>query len=163
VDCQPYGSNSHGHTHVYRAPKAACRSCPLRDQCGSKKKGPKWVRSIARSEDPAATAAFKAKMETEEAKAIYRKRSHRRVPTRLDQRAMWTSPVSMPWTREGLDGSYLGLPQLQHHSLVQHTTQAQCCRHSSSNCSCLSTHWQAFFSRSEPRTGAGKLYIALCR
>ena len=32
-------------------------------------------RSITRSEDPAATTAFKAKMETEEAKAIYRQRS----------------------------------------------------------------------------------------
>jgi hypothetical protein len=47
-----------GRTHVYRAPKAACRCCPLRDQCGPKKKGPTWVRSIARSEDPSATAAF---------------------------------------------------------------------------------------------------------
>jgi hypothetical protein len=60
---------------IYRAPKAACRCCPLRDECGPKKKGPEWRRSITRGEDPAATAAFKAKMETEEAKAIYRQRS----------------------------------------------------------------------------------------
>ena len=41
--------------------------CPLRDQCGPKKKGPEWRRSITRSEDPAATC-FQSKMETEEAK-----------------------------------------------------------------------------------------------
>ena len=69
-------NSEHGvRTQVYRAPKAACRCCPLRDQCGPKKKGLKWVRSVTRSEDPAATTAFKAKMETEEAKAIYRQRS----------------------------------------------------------------------------------------
>ena len=69
-------NGEHGvRTHVYRAPKAACRSCALRDQCGPKKKRPKWVRSITRSADPAATNAFKAKMETEEAKAIYKQRS----------------------------------------------------------------------------------------
>jgi hypothetical protein len=54
-------------THVYRAPKAACRSCDLLDQCGPKKKGAGWRRSVTRSEDPAATTAFKAKMETREA------------------------------------------------------------------------------------------------
>jgi hypothetical protein len=62
-------------TSVYRAPKAACRTCALRDQCGPKKKKPDWVRSVTRSVDPAATTAFKAKMETEEAKATYRQRS----------------------------------------------------------------------------------------
>jgi transposase len=69
-------NNEHGvRLQIYRAPKAACRCCPLRDQCGPKKKGSEWRRSITRGEDPAATAAFKAKMETEEAKAIYRQRS----------------------------------------------------------------------------------------
>ena len=69
-------NGEHGvRTHVYRAPKAACRSCALRDQCGPKKKKPDWVRSVTRSVDPAATTAFKAKMETEEAKTIYRQRS----------------------------------------------------------------------------------------
>jgi transposase len=69
-------NNEHGvRLQIYRAPKAACRCCPLRDQCGPKKKGSEWRRSITRGEDPAVTAAFKAKMETEEAKAIYRQRS----------------------------------------------------------------------------------------
>ena len=60
----------------YRAPKAACRSCALRSQCAPPKARPAWVRSIGRSEEPAATLAFKAKMATEQAKQIYRQRSH---------------------------------------------------------------------------------------
>jgi transposase len=61
--------------HEYRAPKAACKKCPLRDLCAPPKARPEWVRSVARSEEPAATRAFKAKMATEEAKQIYRQRS----------------------------------------------------------------------------------------
>ena len=62
-------------THLYKAPAAACCSCVYRDQCASKKPRPKWRRIITRIEQPAATVAFKAKMETEEAKQIYRQRS----------------------------------------------------------------------------------------
>jgi hypothetical protein len=62
-------------THIYKASKAACRPCEFRDQCGPKKRRTGWRRSITRSVDPAATAAFKAKMETEAAKQIYRQRS----------------------------------------------------------------------------------------
>jgi transposase len=62
-------------THLYKAPAAVCCSCLYRDQCASKKPRPKWRRIITRIEQPAATAAFKAKMETEEAKQIYRQRS----------------------------------------------------------------------------------------
>ena len=62
-------------THLYKAPAAACFSCVYRDQCASKKPRPKWRRIITRIEQPAATVAFKAKMETEEAKQIYRQRS----------------------------------------------------------------------------------------
>jgi hypothetical protein len=62
-------------THAYKAPKAACLRCPLRDQCGPKKAAPHWRRSIVRTEEPPATTTFKAKMETEEAKQIYRQRS----------------------------------------------------------------------------------------
>jgi len=61
--------------HEYRAPKAACRSCALRSQCAPPKARPDWVRSIGRSEEPAATVAFKAKMATPEAQAIYAQRS----------------------------------------------------------------------------------------
>jgi len=69
-------SREHGiRIHVYRAPKEACRKCPLRSQCAPQKARPDWVRSIARSEEPAATRAFKAKMATEEAKQIYAQRS----------------------------------------------------------------------------------------
>ena len=33
----------------------------------------------------------------------------------------------MPWPMEGVDGSDMGMSQLQHHTLVLHTTQARCC------------------------------------
>lgn len=62
-------------TRVYRASKATCRRCPLRNQCGPKKQRVGWARSICRNEDPPASAVFKAKMETEAAKQIYRQRS----------------------------------------------------------------------------------------
>ena len=69
-------NREHGlRIHVYRAPKAACRSCALRSQCAPSNARPAWVRSIGRSEEPAATAAFKAKMATEQAKQIYGQRS----------------------------------------------------------------------------------------
>jgi hypothetical protein len=61
--------------HMYRAPREACQGCPLRRQCAPPTARPAWVRSIARSEEPAATRAFKAKMATEEAKQIYAQRS----------------------------------------------------------------------------------------
>jgi transposase len=63
------------HTHVYRAPKAACRNCPLRGPCAPQDARSAWRRSITRSEEPATTMAFKAKMATEEARQIYAKRS----------------------------------------------------------------------------------------
>ena len=47
----------------------------MRTQCAPPKARPAWVRSISRSEEPAATRAFKAKMATEEAQQIYAQRS----------------------------------------------------------------------------------------
>jgi len=61
--------------HVYRAPKAACRSCALRRQCAPQKARPAGVRSVTRSEAPAATLAFKAKMATPKGQEIYAQRS----------------------------------------------------------------------------------------
>jgi len=63
------------HTHVYRAPKTACPSCPRRGQCAPQQARPAWTRSITRMEEPATTTAFKAKMATAEAQQIYAKRS----------------------------------------------------------------------------------------
>jgi len=60
---------------VYRPPKEACQKCVLRSQCAPQKARPAWVRSITRSEEPAATRAFKARMATPEAQEIYAQRS----------------------------------------------------------------------------------------
>ena len=62
-------------THVYRAPKEACRSCALRSQCSPPNARSAWRRSITRIEEPSATTAFKAKMKTEAAQQIYAQRS----------------------------------------------------------------------------------------
>ena len=69
-------NREHGvRIHVYHAPREACRGCALRCPCAPPKARPAWVRSITRSEEPAATLAFKAKMATEEAQRIYAQRS----------------------------------------------------------------------------------------
>jgi len=69
-------NREHGvRTHVYKAPKAACRACLHRGECASKNARPDWRRSITRIEEPAATTAFKAKMKTPEAQEIYSQRS----------------------------------------------------------------------------------------
>ena len=49
----------------------------------------------------------------------------RRVPARLDQGALRVTAVSLSGSGEDNDGSDLGLPELQPHTLVQLTTQAQ--------------------------------------
>jgi transposase len=69
-------NRGHGvRTHVYRAPKEACRKCPLRSQCAPPNPRAGWRRSITRIEEPSATTSFKAKMKTEEAQQIYAQRS----------------------------------------------------------------------------------------
>lgn len=62
-------------THVYHAGKTACFECPLRGQCAPPHASPGWWRSITRTEEPATTTTFKAKMATEEAQQIYAQRS----------------------------------------------------------------------------------------
>ena len=62
-------------THLYKTLAAACCSCVYRDKCASKKPRPKWRRIITRIQQPSATVNCKTKMETEEAKQIYRQRS----------------------------------------------------------------------------------------
>ena len=57
--------------HQYRAKAADCHSCPFRNQCCPKNA----PRMIIRIEDSAAVKAFKDKMQTEEAKQIYRTRA----------------------------------------------------------------------------------------
>lgn len=57
--------------HQYRAQAADCQNCPFRDQCCPKNA----PRMIIRIEDSEAVRAFKDKMQTEEAKQIYRTRA----------------------------------------------------------------------------------------
>jgi hypothetical protein len=73
---QAIQNREHGvRIHVYRTPREACPGCTLRRQCAPQNARPAWVRSITRSEEPAATLAFKAKMATQEAQRIYAQRS----------------------------------------------------------------------------------------
>ena len=62
-----------GTQRLYRVGKGECGQCPQRIECLGKDQ--KADRSISRRTDGAAVAAFKQKMETEVAKAIYRTRS----------------------------------------------------------------------------------------
>jgi len=55
----------------YRAERADCAACPFRSQC-CPKTSPRWV---VRKEDSETVKAFRAKMETEQAKQIYRRRA----------------------------------------------------------------------------------------
>jgi transposase len=57
--------------HQYRAKVADCNNCPFRDQCCPKTS----PRMVIRKEDSEAVRAFRAKMQTQEAKQIYRCRS----------------------------------------------------------------------------------------
>jgi len=62
-------------THVYHAGKTVCGKCPLRSQCAPAGARLGWRRSLTRTEEPAATTAFKTKMATEQAQQIYARRS----------------------------------------------------------------------------------------
>src|SRR5882762_7475091 len=55
----------------YRALESDCAACPFRDQCCPKNA----TRGIVRREDSEAVKAFRAKMQTDEAKQIYRTRA----------------------------------------------------------------------------------------
>jgi transposase len=57
--------------HSYRAPATDCRACPFQDRCCPKNS----PRLVVRKEDSPAVAAFRAKMETDEAKQLYRTRA----------------------------------------------------------------------------------------
>jgi len=57
--------------HQYRASAAACAACPLKPKCcPTAARG----RTIVRTEEASAVSAFRAKMQREEAKQIYRQR-----------------------------------------------------------------------------------------
>jgi Transposase DDE domain len=68
---------SRGRRTYARVPRAkgGMSQLPLRGQCAPPAPRPTWRRSITRSEEPAITTAFKAKVATEEARQLYEKRS----------------------------------------------------------------------------------------
>lgn len=57
--------------HSYRAAAADCQACPFQDRCCPKNS----PRMVVRKEHPPAVQAFRAKMQTDEAKQIYRTRA----------------------------------------------------------------------------------------
>lgn len=57
--------------YTYHASAADCQQCPFRDQCCPKSS----PRMVVRKEDSPAVAAFRAKMQTDEAKQLYRTRA----------------------------------------------------------------------------------------
>jgi len=71
----PYRSTKHDRVgierHVYTASATDCQDCPFRKQCCPGAQS----RSIVRSENVPVVAAYVAKMQTEEARAIYRCRA----------------------------------------------------------------------------------------
>lgn len=58
--------------HLYRAPAATCAACPFKSQCCPQNESKS--RRITRAVEAPVVEAFKAKMQTEAAKAIYRLR-----------------------------------------------------------------------------------------
>ena len=57
--------------YTYRASVTDCRACPFEDRCCPKSS----PRMVVRKEDSPAVKAFRAKMETEQAKQLYRTRA----------------------------------------------------------------------------------------
>jgi transposase len=60
---------------IYRAGAAVCAACPLKQVCAPANAKPAWLRSVSRPLETKAVLEFKAKMATEQARQIYRKRS----------------------------------------------------------------------------------------
>lgn len=61
--------------NVYRATAADCAGCPLKPQCCPKAR--RHGRTVRRTEEVGVLRTFREKMQTEEARAIYRERSQR--------------------------------------------------------------------------------------
>ena len=133
----PAGKTTHSPCRYQRAKTVcACMSTehrkqhavpvPLRDQCGPKNKA-RRMETVRHSQARILLRpiAFKAKMETEEAKQIYR--NDRRSPSsRTPGSKNAVASASFDAAEERRHRWKLpGLSQLQHHPVVQHTTQTQ--------------------------------------
>jgi transposase len=60
---------------IYRTAAEVCATCPMKPACAPANAKPAWLRSVSRTVEPEAVTGFKAKMATEQARQIYRKRS----------------------------------------------------------------------------------------
>ena len=118
-------NREHGvRTHVYKAPKAACRCCAYRNQCASKKAPPDWRRSITRLEEPAVLPS--------RLRWTPKQQSESTVNGRRSQVARM--PGSIVVDSGNFDAEenrrhrwkLVAVPQLQPHPLVQHTAQGRC-------------------------------------
>jgi transposase len=69
---QRRGDNLPLQVTTYRCPGEHCRACPLRQQCA---RDPETGRTIQRHEHEALVEAWRARMQTAAAKALYRRRS----------------------------------------------------------------------------------------
>ena len=59
--------------HAYRADSRACQACPFQQPCCGRERGK--PRAVSRVEEPPAMVKFLERMQTDQAKAIYRQRS----------------------------------------------------------------------------------------
>ena len=107
-------------THVYRAPKKACPNCPLRDQV----RAATGAAGLAALDHAPARTIGDDRVQAEDghrgSKTNLRATlADRRVPARLDQRALRPTTVPLPRSPESSHGSDLGLPKLQPDEMVR--------------------------------------------
>ncbi len=65
----------------------------------------------------------------------------RRVSARVDQTTLWAEAVSLPKSPKDIDGSYVGVPQLQRDSVVQLKKENQDGRAARSACLTARDSW----------------------
>ena len=111
-----YEGKEQRHTQVsyrYRAQRSDCQGCPVKSQCcpGNRVTG----RSVHRSEELAEVAEFRQKMQTEQAREIYRHESASGGDAQsVDQGEVWATSVQRARVTQGGDGGVVGVSDLQH-------------------------------------------------
>src|SRR4029077_282091 len=114
------------HTHVYRAPKTACPSCPRRGQCAPQQARPAWYAVHHAHGRTCDDDGVQGEDGDGRGTADLRETlTDRGVPACLDQRALWLAAVPVSKPPEGDYGGHLGVPQLQPDKVVQRAAQVQ--------------------------------------